>query len=390
MVYRIVNRPPATETPAPVTTTASKPPSTAPTRPNLPNTKAPPPVRGLIAQLPEDPAPLFGADAALGNDFAQARSDLAGGKSPMAVRQKLELRTRDGDAATGHLDTLLQQFPKSSYGPVARAMQIEAQLFQATPKEKGVKADPKAMQAVIDKAEALFKQESSPEVKAYSRFIVASAYDIMDQNDKASANYMEVAENYPETAQAVSSLIRGAKAQQQLGQIDTAVASLERMIKTYPNDEATREGMKMLRELRLIGKPAPELKALTWPKGQQTSMAELKGKVVLVNFWQTWCPHCKEELPHLSELYQKYRDRGFVIIGCTRDDNRQNEQQLTDFLESNPLPFPIARVDPQSSRDYAVSGIPAAALVDRSGIIRWRAHPNSLPIDQLEALLAQK
>ncbi|AAC06493.1 TlpA disulfide reductase family protein [Aquifex aeolicus] len=75
---------------------------------------------------------------------------------------------------------------------------------------------------------------------------------------------------------------------------------------------------------------------LTTPDGKKVSIEEFKGKVLLINFWATWCPPCKEEIPMFKEIYEKYRDRGFEILAINMDP-----ENLTGFLKNNPLPFPV-------------------------------------------------
>jgi len=299
-----------------------------------------------------------------------------------------EIRTRDGQAASSHLSQLLQEFPKTEYGDMARAAQLEAEITAASP--QGSPPNAEALKTAMGKADQLAREAQAPDAQAYATYVKAGAQEQTGQIDEAIASFLEVAQKYPNAAHAALSLMRAGRAQQKTGKPEQAVTTYEQLLARYPSDDASKEARKVMRELRIIGKAAPELKVEDWVSGEPSSIASLKGKVVLVNFWQTWCPHCRKELPHMGELYNKYKDQGLVVIGATKNDNRQNEEQLKEFLDQNPVPYPIARVDPSSSNDYAVSGIPAAALIDRDGIVRWRAHPGQLSETQLEQFLAQK
>lgn len=394
---------------APITTGNNQ----APQKPAAPQTQAQAPERGLVAMLPKSDAGLFGGDETTANAFFQARADLVGGKSPMVVRNSLEamlpnlstnpgrehvlaalsflaLRTRDAAKANEYVSALQKDFPNSQYKELSQAMQLEASLSNAAPKSGEEPPNVAAIEAVAAQGRDLVGRLTSPDAKAYAEMIVAQASEQAGKKEDAAQAYLTVASNYPDAAQASTSLLRAGVIYQKLGKLPQATSAFDTLIQKYPADNAAKEGRKYARELAIVGKPAPELSVLSAPSGEQVSMAGLKGKVVLVNFWQTWCPHCRHELPHLNELYSKYKDKGFVVVGATRDDKQQNEQQLLDFLKTNPQNFPIMRVEQSTARDYAVSGIPAAALVDRNGIVQWRSHPNSLTDAQIELLLAQK
>lgn len=366
--------------------------------------------QGLLARLPQgEVLDRFAGNNKLADAFVQARDDLASGKPPMTVRSQLtsilgqtvgnpgrehvlaalayaSLKTRDGDTALKHLDTLKQEFPGSDYGGMIEAMRLDAGLMKATSRGNS-ELDEAAVKEILAKAEVLGQEQMDREVQVYARYVAARAYDALNDDEKAVSAYLALADNFPDSEEAPSALASAARALTDAGDNERAVATFERLLKGYPRDKAASGARKTLKELNLLGKPAPELRVEDWVQGGPTPLSSLKGKVVLVNFWQTWCPHCKDELPHLAELYNKYKDKGFVVIGCTKNDKRQDEKQLSDFLMEKPVPFPIARVNPSSSNDYAVTGIPAGALVDRKGIVRYRAHPSTFTPDKIEALL---
>ncbi|MFM7202691.1 MAG: redoxin domain-containing protein [Myxococcota bacterium] len=404
-------------TSAPVSSPSASVPSTAaqPSNPNStrpPQNNSPAPERGLIALLPKT-ADAFQGDTTLSNAFLEARNNLTGGKSPMLVKNSMEgllpqsvgkagrehllaaaafasLRVRDAGAAENHLRNLTTEFPSSPYQDLASAMQVEVNLLRASPPSKDVPADQAALENVIQQANQTLGQVKSDDAKGLASQLIARALDAQGKQEQAIESYLSTATRYPQSAYAAQSLLTAGVMLQKKGNAAEARNALRRLVAEYPGESATKEGNKYLRELELIGAPAPELQVLSWEQGEATSMADLKGKVVLVNFWQTWCPHCRKELPHLSELYNQYKDQGLVVLGVTRDDKQQDLSGLQSFLKDNPVTFPIVRVQQQTARDYVVSGIPAAALVDRNGVVQWRAHPGSLTNAQIETLLAQK
>jgi peroxiredoxin len=103
--------------------------------------------------------------------------------------------------------------------------------------------------------------------------------------------------------------------------------------------------------------------------GPNLRLQEQRGRVVLVNFWATWCGPCRQEMPHLSRLYEKYRASGFVLLGVNVDDDTRNAVDLAGKLG---LKFPISLdTDKKVSRLYDLSSMPSTVLIDRDGRVRY-------------------
>lgn len=108
-------------------------------------------------------------------------------------------------------------------------------------------------------------------------------------------------------------------------------------------------------------------------EGGSFDLASYKGKVVLVDFWATWCGPCIGELPNVKETYEKYHDRGFEVVGISLDSDRE---QLEEFIEKEKLPWPIlfegggeetSGWNHPLARHYGVNAIPMAVLINREG-----------------------
>ncbi|MFO0926815.1 MAG: redoxin domain-containing protein [Gemmataceae bacterium] len=120
--------------------------------------------------------------------------------------------------------------------------------------------------------------------------------------------------------------------------------------------------------------PSGEPFALAGPtlQGGPLDVKDYRGKVVLVDFWATWCLPCVGELPHVQAAYDKYHDRGFEVVAVSLDDSRQ---ELTAFVRDRQLPWPQVFFDEEGKRGWAnplakehgVEGIPATFLLDREG-----------------------
>ncbi len=102
--------------------------------------------------------------------------------------------------------------------------------------------------------------------------------------------------------------------------------------------------------------------------GANLRLAEQRGQVVLVNFWATWCGPCRQEMPHLSRLYDRYRSAGFVLLGVNIDDDPRAAVELATKLG---VQFPVLLdTDKRVSRSYDMSAMPATLLIDRDGRVR--------------------
>ncbi len=103
--------------------------------------------------------------------------------------------------------------------------------------------------------------------------------------------------------------------------------------------------------------------------GEEISLAQLRGKVVLLNFWATWCVPCREELPRLSALQEKLRQRGLVVLAISVDNEREN---ISDFLLQNAVKLQTFwDRDKRISKLYDPQTMPSTYIVDRNGILRF-------------------
>jgi peroxiredoxin/outer membrane lipoprotein-sorting protein len=114
----------------------------------------------------------------------------------------------------------------------------------------------------------------------------------------------------------------------------------------------------------LVGKPAPPF-TLTGVKGSTVSLAAYKGKVVMLDFWATWCKPCRIEMPHVQKLYQEFKPKGLVVFGVNL---AEEPAAVRKFLSENPYTFPIL-LDRrgETSKDYGAEAIPTLVIIGRDG-----------------------
>ncbi|MFM7974357.1 MAG: TlpA family protein disulfide reductase [Pirellula sp.] len=160
----------------------------------------------------------------------------------------------------------------------------------------------------------------------------------------------------------------------------------------------------------MIGQPAPEIDPMEWINGEPLStLADLKGKVVLIDFWAVWCGPCIATFPHLKHLDQEYKDKGLTILGVTRqynmrwDENTENYarsqtpvelddemQMLNKFIAKHQLTH-RTMVTPEKSdmqERYSVTGIPHAVVIDKQGIVRLvKVGSGSQNAEEIESMI---
>jgi thiol-disulfide isomerase/thioredoxin len=148
-----------------------------------------------------------------------------------------------------------------------------------------------------------------------------------------------------------------------------------------------------------VGDPAPKLQTGKWVQGEPVKDFE-KGKAYIVEFWATWCPPCRTSIPHLNETYEKFKDKGLVVIG--QDCWERDESQVAPFVKKmgDKMTYRVALDDKSSDKQGQMAktwmdaagrdGIPSAFLVDKKGQIAWIGHPMELKEETIEQVLGGK
>lgn len=118
----------------------------------------------------------------------------------------------------------------------------------------------------------------------------------------------------------------------------------------------------------LLGKTAPDF-TLRSNAGDNKKLSELRGKVVMLNFWATWCGPCRQEIPKLTELKSLHDEYDFELLGINIDEDRAKALRLAKKLSVNfPILFDESK---QVSKDYSIDAMPMTILIDRDGTVRY-------------------
>lgn len=169
-------------------------------------------------------------------------------------------------------------------------------------------------------------------------------------------------------------------------------ATVENVGREFPTKELSAEAAARLRKkerhYQLLGERAPEFTDIdAWFPGERRTFADFRGKVLLLDFWATWCGPCLDAFPSLIEWQKEFSPEGFEILGVTRYYGNINGRpaerpseldHLKQFRKTEGLPYPFVLADGQALQlQYGATALPTAVLIDRQGIVRYVASGTS-------------
>jgi len=238
-----------------------------------------------------------------------------------------------------------------------------------------------------------------PDASATANYMVARAYIAASDFAKARAALDTVVAKGEGPPKYGAQILLGDLLAAQ-GDVAGAQKSWQAVLDAMPadsNDPALRSRGDAEMRVALIGKPAPEIDSKTWLDGEPKALSAMKGGVVIVDFWATWCPPCRQVMPGLDKLWREKKKDGLAVIGVTHfykngflpkagtKEPVTDGEKVQDLTPENYMdhlkqfkanlaityPFVVTAEESAESKAYHVSSIPTLAVVDRDGKVAF-------------------
>ena len=254
------------------------------------------------------------------------------------------------------------------------------------------KSEPAAVNMLIQKSRTFIAEH--PKYKRIDQvyYIFGHALRQMGEAEEAVKAYQQLVENYPKAAYFAPALLEMGLAYDRLGQHDKADAAYHQLVEhpKYGSRASAKTANRLLalqKEQRtgeipaspssyrgrpdaLVGKKAIDFNVKDLD-GNDLSLEQYRGKVVLLDFWAVWCAPCIAEMPNVKQVYEKHKDANFQIIGISLDQSRD---KLVGYLEKEGITWPQVfdggGWDNQVAKIYGIRAIPQMYLIDGEGVVR--------------------
>jgi len=276
--------------------------------------------------------------------------------------------------------------------------------------------------AALEKFEALIKKESSTSIASEAAFgkvmillkknkgdEALTLFSQIEDKIKKDTNYLQVIYEFGFSAKDVNQRVSYSKKfieaagdaeefapfkghiyenlaaiEKEKGNLKKAIEILEKAVGQMKSPRVKKSLASSLKQMKMLTNPAPEIKAAHWVNSEALTLADLKGKAVIIDFWATWCGPCLKVMPSLIKSYNQHKDKGLVVIGFTRiygsySDDIQSKGRVSadeerslikEFIERHKITYPIAIADGGTIFDaYNISFIPTMILIDKNGNI---------------------
>ncbi len=174
-----------------------------------------------------------------------------------------------------------------------------------------------------------------------------------------------------------------------IGCFTLCILALAHHLIAKEKDSPKLEANKQREQINAMqGQPAPELKLKDWLNSKAQTLPDLKGKIVILDFWATWCGPCLASIPHNNELAKKYADRGVVILGICAPNGGE---KMAQTVKEKGIEYPVALDDGAATfKEYKADGYPDYYVIDRKGNLLWGDVVNSDIENAINLALAEE
>ncbi|MEW6441096.1 MAG: redoxin domain-containing protein [bacterium] len=357
---------------------------------------------------------LFADDPGAYKEFQQVQAELRASNYPAVVSGLERLLARSPDApwaeplelmliqawrvvpdypkALKQVNAFLEHRPRSDSVP--RALLYKGEILLELAKKNGPEAgaDPAARafvsQALLTLQDLLKKYPEDRLVQAQAWFLLGGAYSAAGDPLQAKSAYRKVADAYTGTDYAPKALYRLSGLILSEGDVEGAGRVLREITERFSNSKESGKAREKLQGIEMVGSPAPELHLKEWIGCDPLALEDFRGRILLLDFWAIWCPHCRANIPKMDRLVEQYGSKGLAVLGVSRERSGFEAEKIRSFVDSHPMRYPTG-VDDEAltSKAYCVENIPCIVAVDRDGTVRWHGHPDHLTDRVIEGLL---
>jgi thiol-disulfide isomerase/thioredoxin len=223
-----------------------------------------------------------------------------------------------------------------------------------------------------------------------AQYMRGSTRFFMGELPRAESEYALCFEKYPGDAKyAPKALERRASVRRHLLKVNDALADLDLYVQRFAKGEDI-ESVRLHKSFGpMYGKDAPPLDVETWVQGQPTTLEALRGEIVALYFFATWCDNCEKARPFMLDLFARYEPFGVRMIGVVNHSQGQTVEKVRTFVLEEGYRMPVFMDASGTNARYGSTKIPHLVLIDRVGRVRWRDNPGNFQDATLEALLVE-
>ena len=206
--------------------------------------------------------------------------------------------------------------------------------------------------------------------------------------DELQKGVIALRKEFPERSEVHDLMMQLLQVRSQEGEADKARALAQTLIESSLREEAKEDVRRMIRRFEFLGK-AIQLK-FTASDGREVDLEKMRGKVVLIDFWASWCGPCMIEMPKVKAAYEKLQPQGFEILGINLDEDKaQMQRVLTAANMTWPQCFDGRKWESPLVSRFGIMSIPTVWLVDKRGVLRDLNARGNL-VERVEKLLLEK